>query len=104
MPDAKRAQVYAKYDGYCAYCGRKIAFKDMTIDHIKPKGKGGSSELSNLNPSCRLCNKTKATLSIEEFRKEITRQLSCIREHISFVYGLVKTEPDKKIKFLFEKR
>lgn len=32
----KREAVYAKYDGHCAYCGEKIAYKDMQVDHFKP--------------------------------------------------------------------
>ena len=32
----KREAVYAKYDGHCADCGEKIAYKDMQVDHFKP--------------------------------------------------------------------
>lgn len=35
-------------------------FELMTIDHIKPKGKGGSNEIENLNPMCSSCNSKKA--------------------------------------------
>ena len=37
--------------------GREIL---MTIDHKKPKSKGGSNRLSNLQPMCRPCNINKA--------------------------------------------
>lgn len=33
---SKREAVYRKYDGHCAYCGRKIAHKDMQVDHFLP--------------------------------------------------------------------
>lgn len=32
-----RQAVYAKYNGHCAYCGCEIDYKDMQVDHIKPK-------------------------------------------------------------------
>lgn len=32
-----REIVYKKYNGHCAYCGCKIEYKDMQIDHIVPK-------------------------------------------------------------------
>lgn len=35
--------------------------KGMTIDHIIPKSKGGSSDLENLQPMCRECNKKKGS-------------------------------------------
>lgn len=29
-----REAVYAKYNGRCAYCGRRIDIKDMQVDHF----------------------------------------------------------------------
>ncbi len=37
MTKAKRFQVYNKYGGRCAYCGKKIEYKDMQVDHIDPQ-------------------------------------------------------------------
>ena len=37
-------------------------FELMTIDHIKPKSKGGSDALDNLQPMCRHCNHLKKDL------------------------------------------
>lgn len=36
MTKAERFQVYNKYGGHCAYCGKKIGYKDMQVDHIDP--------------------------------------------------------------------
>ena len=33
---AMRQKVYDKYDGHCAYCGRKIKMREMQVDHIIP--------------------------------------------------------------------
>ena len=78
-----REAVYAKYDGHCAYCGRSIAIRDMQVDHFRPLrawdgGDAGSSDLSNLMPSCRMCNHYKRANSLETFRRyiaEIPRKL-----------------------------
>ena len=84
-----RQKVYEKFEGHCAYCGREIKFKEMQVDHIKPKYfvENGQrwNDLSlevdsfdNLNPSCRMCNYYKSSCTLDDFRKLI----STIRERI----------------------
>jgi hypothetical protein len=41
-------------------------FKLMTVDHIKPKSKGGTYNINNLNPMCSLCNSKKGNTYEEE--------------------------------------
>ena len=38
----------------------------MTIDHIKPKSKGGSYDIENLDPMCSYCNSKKSNKYEEE--------------------------------------
>ena len=48
-----RNMIY-KRDGYsCQYCG---STRDLTIDHVIPRSKGGGNELKNLKPICSSCN------------------------------------------------
>ena len=46
------------WGGFCAYCRCNRA---TTLDHLKPKSKGGSSLRSNLIPACRSCNADKGS-------------------------------------------
>lgn len=49
---------------WCGYCGYlfDLAKGDRpTLDHIVPKSLGGSNYITNLTPSCRLCNMKKGT-------------------------------------------
>ena len=66
-----RKKVWAKYDGRCAYCGCQLAFEEMQVDHIVSLKKGGTSDIENLNPSCRSCNHYKSTLTLEQFRNMV---------------------------------
>lgn len=52
----------------CAYCGNHITLSTMEIDHIDPQCKGGIHEITNLNPSCKACNRSKGGRDIEEFK------------------------------------
>lgn len=46
----------------CAYCGKPpIDDKSLTIDHVKPKSKGGEDRTSNVIPACKSCNHNKGS-------------------------------------------
>ena len=47
------------WGGLCGYCRCNRA---TTLDHIRPKSKGGSSLRSNLLPACLECNHSKGSL------------------------------------------
>lgn len=101
-----RQQVYAKYNGHCAYCGRKLEFEEMQVDHIQAKHVGGKNDLENLNPSCRSCNCLKGKLSLKKFRKQIENQADGVcaaaEGKMSLAYGLIR-RIDIPVEFYFEK-
>lgn len=45
--------------GECYYCGKKFPFKELTLDHIVPLARGGTTTPGNVVPACRACNKNK---------------------------------------------
>ena len=75
-----RQAVYEKLGGHCAYCGKKIEIKNMQIDHLQPKSRGGTDDFENLLPSCRSCNHYKRadTLGSSE-RKSLLLQKDAIK-------------------------
>lgn len=82
-----REEVFQKYEGHCAYCGKKLEYKEMQVDHLIPYqrerfGKYSEEEIwcfENYMPSCRRCNHYKRAHSLETFRRlvaEIPKKLS----------------------------
>lgn len=102
-----RRDIYNKYNGHCAYCGKKIEFDDMTIDHILATSKGGSNDLTNTIPSCQLCNNQKADRTIEEFRtflENITETLDENKQYrIALRYKKIVIAKSVPILFYFER-
>jgi hypothetical protein len=97
----KREQVYEKYSGHCAYCGKIITIKEMQVDHIIPKN--GHSYYSygidvdgidNLNPSCRRCNHYKRSHPLEFYRMLIKTLHERIRDiyicKVAEDYGIIE--------------
>lgn len=108
FPKKIREQVYNKYDGHCAYCGRKIEYKDMQIDHFIPQRRWNterSNDINNLMPSCRSCNHYKRAHSLETFRRYIFEIPKKLKENyiykIGLIYGNV-IENKHPIKFYYE--
>ncbi|MDR9502306.1 MAG: HNH endonuclease [Desulfurivibrionaceae bacterium] len=48
--------------GICYYCGRQFKPKELTMDHLTPLGRGGTSNKGNLVASCKECNNKKKNL------------------------------------------
>lgn len=100
-----RREIYNKFEGKCAYCGRKIDFDDLTLDHIHPSSKGGKTVSENIYPCCHLCNNQKGDKSIEEFRNYLTNIHEYLDDNpifrIALKYNLA-TIRKPKVKFFFE--
>lgn len=58
----ERKAVLKKTGGICAFCGKKLTTKTMTVDHIIPISRGGTNDLDNLTPLCEEHNKQKRNL------------------------------------------
>jgi 5-methylcytosine-specific restriction endonuclease McrA len=65
--DAKRMfreSIKARDGHKCVYCGSS---KNLTVDHIRPKSKGGTDTADNLVTACRPCNQAKGSMHVDVF-------------------------------------
>lgn len=63
--------------GLCAYCGKKFAPKELTMDHIVPVARGGRSSKGNVAPACKACNNEKKLLTPAE---QLMRAAKIVRD------------------------
>ena len=48
--------------GVCYYCRRQVGHEALTMDHLVPLGRGGTSIRGNVVPACKDCNTRKKSL------------------------------------------
>jgi 5-methylcytosine-specific restriction endonuclease McrA len=58
-----RKMIYKRDDYECQYCGTK---KDLTIDHVIPRSKGGKDTWNNLVCACTTCNVKKGNKLLKD--------------------------------------
>jgi len=58
-----RNRIFKRDGNQCVYCGSK---RDLTIDHVMPKSRGGTNEWTNLVTCCSKCNIKKGNKTPEE--------------------------------------
>ncbi len=52
--------------GVCHYCGRQVGAAALTLDHVVPVARGGTSSKGNVVPACKACNSEKKYLTPAE--------------------------------------
>jgi hypothetical protein len=57
-----------KRDRRCVLCGNGPADAPLQVDHITPRSKGGTNDLSNLQTLCAPCNRGKSNRDSTDFR------------------------------------
>lgn len=116
LSQTERKAVYDKYNGHCAYCGCDIPFKGFNVDHLHCLRNYEYTEeftgidvhsIDNLMPACGSCNRYKATMDLETFRKQLQKipdrlQRAVCTYNIALRYRMVQ-ENREPIKFYFER-
>lgn len=67
-----RKMLYSLAEGKCALCGKKLAFSEMTLDHIIPLTQNGKDEVENLQVCCYQCNQLKGSILPADLMQKVT--------------------------------
>jgi chemotaxis regulatin CheY-phosphate phosphatase CheZ len=83
-----RQQIFDAWQHQCAYCGDAAD----TLDHVKPRHKGGATVTTNLVPACRPCNRKKGS---EEWQQWFNQQDSYLLDRELAVLHWIQASDDK---------
>lgn len=61
-----RRNVLIRDAGCCQYCAATPSIRDLTLDHVVPRSRGGRSTWENLVTACGPCNRRKGSRTPEE--------------------------------------
>lgn len=67
-----RREVFLRDNFTCQYCGTRT--KDLTLDHVTPRHRGGKHTWENLVSACRACNHRKGSRRPEEAHMKLPHQ------------------------------
>lgn len=68
-----RNNLFERDKNTCQYCGHKFERKDLNIDHVVPRQRGGRTTWTNVVCSCVPCNHRKGSRTPEEARMYLIR-------------------------------
>ena len=77
IPMAVRRAVWGKWNhhdsntGSCYVCDADLKFTDMECGHVVAHVLGGKSDIDNLMPICRVCNRDMGIQNLEAYRSQI---------------------------------
>lgn len=61
-----RENVFIRDEHTCQYCGKIFPARELTLDHVFPKSRGGANTWENIVTCCKRCNQYKADRTPEE--------------------------------------
>jgi len=79
-----KQRLYKEQDGKCNACGQDFELRNLEIDHIVPKSKGGGDYYENYQLLCGSCNRIKGDRPMEYLRLKIETRERMMKNKIFF--------------------
>ena len=68
---ASRTAILERDGNACVWCGRTPWPRDLTLEHLLPRSRGGHGALANLTPACRPCNRARRSRPVAAYVREL---------------------------------
>ncbi len=79
-----KERLYREQDGICNGCRTKFEIRNLEIDHIVPKSKGGGDYYENYQLLCGACNRMKGDRPMEYLRMKHNKVEELLKDKIMF--------------------
>jgi hypothetical protein len=72
----------------CVWCGREMWRRDLTLEHVIPRSRGGHATPENALVACRRCNRRRGSRPVDAYVRDLLREgaavdLPALREALS---------------------
>jgi 5-methylcytosine-specific restriction endonuclease McrA len=85
----------------CQYCAEVLASSELTLDHVIPRSRGGTSTWENLVACCHSCNRRKSNQLPAEAKMKLMREPRAFNLHTSRHIMRLMGSDDRWRKYLF---
>jgi 5-methylcytosine-specific restriction endonuclease McrA len=86
----------------CQYCGLVLPSGELTLDHVVPRSRGGSSTWENLVACCHTCNRRKGNHLLSETEMKLVKEPRPFTLHTSrHIMRMIGRSDIKWRKYLF---
>jgi 5-methylcytosine-specific restriction endonuclease McrA len=58
----------------CVWCGRELWRRDLTIEHVVPRSRGGHTTPDNAVVACRSCNRRRGSRPVDAYVRDLLRE------------------------------
>lgn len=69
-----RRNIFERDENTCQYCRKKFDRSELTLDHVIPRSRGGTSTWSNIVLACIKCNMRKGDRLLTEINMKLARK------------------------------
>ena len=71
----------------CVWCGRELWRRDLTLEHVVPRSRGGHATSENALVACRSCNRRRGSRPVDAYVRDLLREgadvdLAALRESL----------------------
>ncbi|MFC1912264.1 HNH endonuclease [Chloroflexota bacterium] len=93
-----RFEIFSRDRYACQYCGKET--RQLTLDHVIPRYRGGQHSWENVVSACMMCNRRKAGRTPQEANMKLTNQPSRPKDCTFFIPHYYRQTKEEWQKYL----
>ncbi len=79
VPSVDVEQLIERDGPGCVWCGRELWRRDLTLEHVVPRSRGGHMTPENALVACRSCNRRRGSRPVDAYVRDLLREGADVR-------------------------